>query len=110
MANIAGQQTTASLTSAVRGLAASWYQPIGNSPFNIFITGTFSATVALIRSPDGGVTWAPIALPALSGPATFTVPDSLVAQEPDAAVLWAASCLVADGGAYTSGTAVVRFG
>lgn len=108
--SVAGQQTTASLGSAARGPAASWYQPLGNSPFNIFITGTFVATVALIRSPDAGATWTPIALPSLLGPTTFTVPDSLVAQEPDAAVLWAASCLPADGGAWTSGAAVVRFG
>lgn len=108
--SVAGNPVTGSLGSAIRSIASGWYQPFGNSLFNIFVTGTFSATVALVRSFDGGGTWVPVALPSLSGPATITVPDSLQAIESDASVLWTLSCLAADGGAWVSGTVNFRIG
>ena len=83
---------------------------LANELFNIFIYGTFGAGVALVRSFDGGGTWVPIALPSLSGPVSLTTPDSLHAIYPDAAVHWAASCLVADGGSFSTGTVNFRIG
>lgn len=108
--SVAGNPVTGTLGSAIRAIASGWYRPFGNSLFNIFVYGTFSATVALVRSFDGGQTWVPVALPSLSGPVTITVPNSLEAVESDASVLWTLSCLAADGGAFTSGAVNFRIG
>ena len=96
-----GDKITGTLGSAARGVT---YQPFSLRLFNISIWGTFSATVVIVRSFDQGTTWIPIAKPDLSGVASFTVPISIEAVEGDATAIWAVSTLVADGGAYTSGT------
>lgn len=102
----AGDKTTGALTSAARGVA---FQPIAQRPFNIWFYGTFSGTVVIVRSPDLGTTWVPVAKPDLSGVASFTVPLSITAFEADGANLWAVSTATADGGSYTSGTINYQF-
>lgn len=90
-----------SLASATRSQS---YRPGADQPFNIWISGTFSATAAIVRSLDGGVSWVPVAKPDLSAALTFSGPISFSALEPDPQVLWAVSTAVADGGSFTSGT------
>lgn len=108
MSTIAGQLVSGTLASAVIGTAI--YQPSTNVIFNIFLYGTFSATVAVLRSPDQGVTWVPVALPTLSVAATFTTPINFECIEPDSNILWTVSTAVANGGAYTSGAVNYRIG
>lgn len=86
MATVAGQLVSGAL--GANG-TSSPFQPIPGRPFNVWITGTFSATVTPVRSQDAGVTWVPVAKTDLSAVATFTVPITFTAFEPDGAVLWA---------------------
>jgi hypothetical protein len=107
MTTIAGQIVTGTFGSAVIGTS---FQPIANKPFDIWLSGTFVATVAVLRSIDGGVVWVPVLKPDLSAAQTFTIPASLTAFEADAAALWTVSTAVANGGAWTSGTVTYRLG
>lgn len=103
----AGDRVSGSLTSAAR---SSVFQPgIAESPFNISISGTFSATVAIVRSMDNGLTWLPVAKPDLSGALTVTTPITFSAFASNAAEIWAVSTATADGGAFTSGSVVYQF-
>lgn len=103
----AGTIVSGSLASATIG---SSYQPFVNGIFNIFIYGTFSATVAILRSPDGGSTWVPVAIPAISSALTITTPLNFECFEPDPTILWTVSTAPANGGAYTSGSVSYRIG
>lgn len=81
--------------------SAICFGPDGNGG-NVSIFGTFSATLALQRSFDGGTTWINVtdaygtALP-YTAPATFRV------DEPERGVIYRLNC-----SAYTSGTVSYR--
>ena len=71
--------------------------------FNVDIDGTFSGTVVLERSFDNGITWNPASRDSAGVAAAFTVPASVVADEPEAGVLYRFQCT-----AYTSGSIICR--
>ena len=71
--------------------------------FNVAITGTFSATVQLERSFDGGVNWAPLSGSTIGTTVTFTTPTTFVGNETERGVLYQVNCTV-----WASGTANVR--
>lgn len=101
MTTVAGDTVTGSLSADGTGTS---FQPIANEPFNVFLTGTFSATLTLKRSYDGGTTWLSVPLPDITTAAAFTAPVNFVCEEPQAGVLyaWVMSSRV-------SGTADYRF-
>ena len=76
--------------------------PIAGRGFNVSIWGTFSASVQLERSFDGGTTWLPITA---AGVQLFvwTAPASEVNQEDQISVAYRLRCT-----AYTSGTVSYR--
>lgn len=69
--------------------------------FNAALTGTFVATVRLMRSFDNGATFHP--LTALGQTIEFTAPCEEFFAEPEPGVLYAWQCV-----AYTSGTIEYR--
>ena len=81
---------------------------VGGSPnniaqFNVSLSGTFVATVTLDRSFDNGVTWIVCSSDGAGSAASFTAPISVVAEEPEAGVIYSFNC-----SAFTSGTATYR--
>lgn len=66
---------------------------------NLTIWGTFTATVLLVRSFDGGTTWVPVARDSSGTNATFTAPTSLAITERERGVLYQLQVT-----AYSSGT------
>jgi len=66
-------------------------------PFNASVSGTFSATVALQRSFDGGVTWLDVW--------TTTAAAEIVVDTVEPGTLWRLGVRLGD---YTSGTVVAR--
>lgn len=101
MSTIAGQIVSGTVTSAT---TIGPFQPPGNRPFNVFITGTFVGTVELQRSYDG-TTYTTVQPYTLSAIAAFTAPASFMIIEPDPACLYQLN--VTD---YTSGTITGRMG
>lgn len=71
--------------------------------FNVAITGTFSATLQLERSFDGGTTWVPLSGSVVGTTVTFTAPTTFQLQEPERAVFYRVNCTV-----FVSGPANVR--
>lgn len=65
--------------------------------FNLSISGTWSGTITLQRSFDGGVTWLDVQ--------DYTANAEDVVSSPEPGVLWRAGFKT---GEYTSNTAVVR--
>ncbi|MFG1302195.1 hypothetical protein V5F49_20620 [Xanthobacter sp. V3C-3] len=81
---------------------SSPFTPIPGRPFNFTATGTFVATIVLVRSFDGGATKVP--LTALgSALYTFTGPFSESYTEDESGVQYSLQCT-----AYTSGTITYR--
>lgn len=78
-------------------------------PFNFSVWGTplngdgtadtYSGTVELERSFDGGTTWLAVAEDGTGTPASYTTIVSLVGKETESAVLYRVNCT-----AYSSGT------
>ena len=66
-------------------------------PFNVSVSGTFSATVALQRSFNEGTTWHDVW--------TTTSPSEKLADTSESGVLWRLGVRLGD---YTSGTVVAR--
>lgn len=71
-------------------------------PFNVSVWGTFSGTVLLTRSFDGGTTWLP-RTDTPSGNGSFTAPASFAISEPEKGVLYQLDC-----SAFVSGTVNYR--
>lgn len=71
--------------------------------FNLTLSGTFSATVQLQRSFDGGTTWVERTIDTTGAAASFTAPVSLSLFEPERGVIYQL-----DVTAYTSGTVNFR--
>ncbi len=76
--------------------ASSAFFPGG---INIVITGTFTATVKVRRSFDGGITWVFLDSDLNGTDLTFTAPGNVIAEEVESAALWSLECT-----AFTSGT------
>ena len=70
--------------------------------FNISVWGTFSATIVVNRSFDGGTTWIPVSYPLIATAVSLTAPASITLFEVEKAVLYQLACT------YTSGTANYR--
>lgn len=71
--------------------------------FNLTISGTFTATVALQRSFDAGSSWHTLSRDSAGNAASYTAPCSMIAEEIEDGVLYRLNCT-----AYTSGTAAYR--
>lgn len=70
--------------------------------FNVTLYGTFSASVTLQRSFDGGTNWINASLDTAGTAATYTTAITVVANEPEPGVLYRLNCT------YTSGTVNYR--
>lgn len=71
--------------------------------FNFALWGTFSATVALEKSYDGGTTAIPVALDSAADAATYTAPGTVPIKECERGVLYRVNVT------YSSGTVNYRF-
>ena len=87
----AGDQANAVVTGVFATTVVSgFFVPRGD--FNVSIWGTFSGTVALQRSFDGGTTF--LTRTDASGNGSYTAPASFVVSEPEASVLSQLDCSV----------------
>jgi hypothetical protein len=91
-----------------RGLVSGEMEDVGLSQsvrvlgeFNASLSGTFDATLDIVRSFDGGLTWAP--LTALGTSFEFTAPCQEMFEESEPGVLYAWRCKT-----YNSGTIEYR--
>lgn len=66
--------------------------------FSLTLAGTFSATVVLQKSPDGGTTWVPASTDGTGTDNSYTSPVAVAGAEEAAPSLYRLSCT------YTSGT------
>lgn len=72
-------------------------------PFNVFLWGTFAATVLLQRSFDSGLSWVTCSTDSSGTLASYTSALSIVVNEPEAGIQYRLRC-----SAYTSGTVNYR--
>lgn len=86
---------TAAVTNANSFTTACEFNP--TKPFNVSVEGTFSATVALQRSFDNGVTWLNVW--------TTTSPAEMLCLTQEEGILWQ---LGVPTGNFSSGTVNVR--
>lgn len=92
-------------TFGATGQSSSFVVPASrdlDSKFNLSIWGTFSATVTLQRSFDGGTTWLDC-YDQGGNVASYTAAFSGVVSEPERGVIYRLSC-----GTYASGTVNYR--
>lgn len=102
MGTIAGIEQAIQVASGSFGDIGAGTSLIVRGNFNLALWGTFSATVVLERSFDGGVTWLPVTF--TDGAAlSYTGPMSCTWSEPEAGVLYRPRCSV-----YSSGTVYWR--
>lgn len=71
--------------------------------FNVAVWGTFSGTLTLQNSYDGGTTWIPVINKHTGSVITFTAPGALQEDEVEAGVYYRLQMTT-----YTSGTASYR--
>jgi hypothetical protein len=90
------------ITGALAAVANGTGQVLKDS-FNVDVSGTFVATLAVQRSFDGGTTWSTISRDASGTPATFTAPFSIQVSEPEVGVQYRVAMT-----AFTSGSANYR--
>lgn len=102
-ADMATVVVTAAFTTAPGAATAGVLAPTDGRRINASVWGTFSATVAIERSFDGGTTWVPVSRDMIGTGTAFTVPASVQIVETESGVLYRMSL-----SAYTSGTANVR--
>lgn len=88
------QSLTGQFTGAGAGASMSF-----TGTYNVTISGTFVAAVALQRSFDQGVTWHTMANDVYGTPASFTGPITFIAFEAEDGVLHRLNCT-----SWTSGT------
>ncbi len=72
-------------------------------PFNVSLSGSFSATVGLERSFDAGASWLPVSKNADGDVASWTAPASVTGEEWERGVLYRLRCTT-----YGSGTVAYR--
>lgn len=88
-----GQSSTAVVFGAFN--AVLWGTPLGGAG----LAGSFSGTVQIERSLDGGTTWVVVATDGTGTLAVYTTPVSVAGLEPEDGVLYRFDCTQ-----YTSGT------
>lgn len=71
--------------------------------FNVSMWGTYSATVILERSFDGGTTFLPLPTDTIGTANAYTAPTTLVVNEPEPGAIYRLRCSV-----YASGTVNYR--
>jgi len=88
-------------TFGATGQSGSFVSDANNNlgTFNVAVWGTFSGSVTLERSFDGGTTWITCGKDSSGTAATYTAPASLTVSEPEQNVLYRLNCT-----AYVSGT------
>jgi len=104
----AGGQEQATATQAgaltATGAGSALLAPnTGGQRMNASVWGTFTATLQLERSFDGGTTWIPVSRDVVGTAAVFTAPFTTQITETESGVLYRFNCT-----AYTSGTANFR--
>ncbi len=97
----AGDQANFVVTGTFTATGVSPYFVV-YGPFNISVWGTFSGTVLVQRSFDGGTTWL-TRTDTPSGSGSFTASTSFALSEPERGVLYQLDC-----SAYVSGTVNYR--
>jgi hypothetical protein len=90
--DLANQVVSGTLSAVAASAGAAFF-----GPFNVSAWGTFSGTVQIQRSFDGGTEW--LTRVDLVGNGSYTTPISLVVAEPERGVLYRLACT-----AFTSGT------
>lgn len=100
----AADTTAVAGTFGATGQSAS-FAPIAGRPFTLSLWGTFSATVALQRSIDGGTTWITASRDSAGAAASYTAAGVIAVEEPEADALYRLNCT-----AYASGTVNYRLG
>lgn len=103
---------TASGTITTAAIAGNTFAPIPShwpypAGINVSVWGTFSATVALVKSYDAGSTWIPCTF-ADGRAISFSAPATTTFLEYEGSVQYALSCATAHGGSYGSGTVNYR--
>ena len=71
--------------------------------FNLFIYGSFTGTVRLERSFDGGLNWIPVSASQSGADASYSAPMSLPFQESEDGMLYRLNCT-----AHSAGTISYR--
>jgi len=66
--------------------------------FNLSLWGTFSGSVRVERSFDGGATWLECSRDGAGTPAAYAAPISVVMEEPEAGVLYRLNCTTRSSG------------
>jgi hypothetical protein len=99
----AGDQANFAATDALGSAVASAKLASPYGWFNFSVSGTFSATVILQKSFDGGTTWIAATIQGSTSAVSATAPAAFVLFEPERGMLYRA-----DVSAYTSGTANTR--
>ena len=96
----AGASDLASLVSTGSFTGTGTSAPVlVKGSFNFVVWGTFSGSVALERSPDGGTTWINCSTDAGGTPNAVAVPTSVRCFEPESGILYRVNC-----GTFASGT------
>lgn len=80
------------------GLGFSESEAFRPGGINISVWGTFTGTVTVERSFDGGTVWIPLSTDLIGGLLSFTSQRSLIAEEVERNVLYRMSCT-----AFTAG-------
>lgn len=97
--DLADVLATGSMTSTGRSSDTGIAVVAKRGALNVTIWGTFSGTVQIERSFDGGSTWFVLDKDTSGTDLTFTAPQSVVIDEPENGVLYAVNCTN-----YVSGT------
>ena len=99
----AGDRANAVLIGNITTAAAGSGFPVYGT-FNFSLTGTFTATVRLEKTFNGGSTYVPVVNINTGSIVALTSPGAVVVGEPERGVAYRANCT-----AYTSGTIAYRF-
>ncbi len=77
----------------------AWLEAVSGRLVNISLWGTFSATVTLERSFDGGTTAVPVSSDTIGTASSYTAPASIQIRDDEPGVVYRLNCT-----AYVSGT------
>ena len=70
-------------------------------PFNLSLAGSFTASVRLERSFDGGGSWHPLSRDAGGAEAAWQAPVSLSGEEPERGILYRVTCTSHESGSVS---------
>lgn len=92
IASIASDEASILNGGILSAVGTSAPTAIKHGYFNFSLWGTFSGTVSLERSFDGGDTWLNASATSTGNPNSFTAPCSIVAHEPERGMLYRVNC------------------